>query len=229
MIEINTLYKLDIFKNINEKTLLKLCQCAIINCYMKNSHIFREREFCDQIYIVLSGKVAIYKTNEYGHKKVIFILDKGNFINEAQLDDLSSSVNCEAFESCEIISFNKEIFIEIMESDFELTKLVIKSLAKKSRRMYRQLKNSTSINIKKKLAAKLWKLSNDYGIKTNEGNLIDLVLSVTYLAEMFGTPRETISRALKILSEENLIIQKNKKIIVIDKDKLSKYFKGINN
>lgn len=227
MIEIEYLNKLNIFDGVKETSLRKLCECANIKCYMKNTHIIREREFCDQIFMIFSGKVAIYKTNECGNKKVIFILDKGNFINENQLDDLSSSINCEAFENCEVIAFNKEKFIEVMKEDFAFTKIVIDSLAKKSRRMYRQLKNTTSINIKKKLAAKLWKLSNDYGVNCSEGTLIDLILSVTYLSEMFGTPRETISRALKSLMEEGLIIQKNKKIIVIDRNKLASYFKGI--
>ena len=42
---------------------------------------------------------------------------------------------------------------------------------------------------------------------------------------MFGAPRETISRALKILNNEGLIINKNKKIIVPDRDKLVRFFK----
>ena len=44
---------------------------------------------------------------------------------------------------------------------------------------------------------------------------------------MFGAPRETISRALKILQENDLIIYEKKKIKIKDKDKLAKFFKGI--
>ena len=227
MIDIKQVNELNIFEGASEASIKALSEIGTLNCYLKNSHIFRERETVDNIYIVFNGKVAIYKINEDGHKKVVFILNRGTFINEAQLDNLTSSVNCEAFENCEILSFNKEKFMEIMAGDFKVTTIVINALAKKTRRMYRQLKNSTSINIKKKVAAKLWKFSNDYGVKVEEGTLIDLSMSVTYLSEMFGIPRETISRALKILSEKNLIIQKNKKIIVVDKDILAMYFKGL--
>ncbi|MGL4760873.1 MAG: Crp/Fnr family transcriptional regulator [Sarcina sp.] len=227
MIDKKELHELNIFESINESSMEMLSNVGVLSCYLKNSHIFREREVVDNIYIVFNGKVAIYKINEDGNKKVVFILNRGTFINEAQLDNLKSSVNCEAFENCEILSFNKEAFMRVMASDFKLTTIVINALAKKTRRMYRQLKNSTSINIKKKVAAKLWKFSNDYGVKIPEGTLIDLVMSVTYLSEMFGIPRETISRALKNLSEQNLIIQKNKKIIVVDKDMLAMYFKGL--
>ena len=58
---------------------------------------------------------------------------------------------------------------------------------------------------------KLWKLSKDYGVKVDKGTLIDLKISITYLADMFGTPRETISRALRQLQELELVIYENKK------------------
>ena len=37
-------------------------------------------------------------------------------------------------------------------------------------------------------------------------------ISITYLADLLGSKRETISRALKILLNENLIKYENKKI-----------------
>ena len=113
-----------------------------------------------------------------------------------------------------------------MKKDYELTKIVIDSLTIKVRRLYRQLKNSTPIKVEKKVAAKLWKLSKDYGIESEDGTLINLKISITYLADMFGAPRETISRALKILQEKDLIIFEKKKIVVIDMDRLASFFKG---
>ena len=79
--------------------------------------------------------------------------------------------------------------------------------------------------MKKELQQNYGKLSKDYGIEIEEGTLIDLNITVTYLADMFGAPRETISRSLKILKNEGLIINKNKKIIVLDREKLVKFFK----
>lgn len=227
MISREELKELEIFNDAKESSVKEICEVGEIRCYIKGKHIFRDKENIEDVYIVHKGKVALYKLNEYGQKKVVFILGKGSFINEVILDYQSTSINCEAFENCEILSIKKSKIEELMEKDFSITTLVVNSLAKKTRRMYRQLKNSTSLKIEKKVAAKLWKLSKDYGREIEEGTLIDLTLSVTYLSEMFGTPRETISRALKILVNEGLILQKNKKIIVIDKDNLSKYFKGL--
>lgn len=215
------------FSNLSKNTINLICESASVCTLEKGHHIFRDKDKINYIYIVLSGKVALYKLNEWAQKRVVFILGEGSIINAVILDDLRASINCEVFEMSEIISINKQDFIKIMKADFDFTKIVLKSLSIKVRRLYRQSKNAVPIKIEKKVAAKLWKLANDYGVKDSEGTLININLSITYLADMFGAQRETISRALKILQGEDLVIIKNKKIIVKDKDRLVKYFKGI--
>ncbi len=221
------LYKMELFDKVSEETKEALSEFGETKCYLKGSHIFMDKEKINKIYIVYSGKVALYKLNESAQKKIVFILGNNSIINAVVLDDIASSINCEVFEKAEILSFEKSRFEEVMKSDFELTKIVISSLTRKVRRLYRQLKNSTPIKVEKRVAAKLWKLSKDYGLKVENGTLIDLNVSITYLADMFGAPRETISRALKILQENDLIILEKKKIVVKNRDKLSKFFKGI--
>lgn len=224
---INIFKELGLFDKVNNETLSRLNDICYIRELKKNEHLFRDKEIINSIYIVKSGKVALYKQSESAQKKVIFILGKESIINEIIIDDLPSSINCEAFENAEIICFDRIKFIDIMKDDFELYKIIINSLAIKVRRLYRQSKNSIPIKVEKRVAAKLWKLSRDYGREVEEGTLIDLSITITYLADMFGAPRETISRALKILDNKGLIINKNKKIIIPDREKLIRFFKDI--
>ena len=219
------LSEFSLFSQVNKNTIFKLNEICFVKELKKGEHLFRDKEVIKNIYVVKSGKVALYKQSESAQKKVIFILGKDTIVNEVIIDDLPSSINCEAFEKAEILCFDRMLFLDIMKDDFELSKIIINSLAMKVRRLYRQGKNSIPIKVEKRVAAKLWKLSRDYGIEIEEGILIDLNITITYLADMFGAPRETISRALKILNNEGLIINKNKKIIVPDRDKLVKFFK----
>ena len=211
------LNEISIFSQINKDTLDKLNEICFIRKLKKGEHLFRDKELIKSIYIVKTGKVALYKQSESAQKKVIFILGEGTVVNEVIIDD--------SFEKTEVFCFDRNKFLEIMKDDFELSRVIINSLALKVRRLYRQGKNSIPIKVEKRVAAKLWKLSKDYGIEIEEGTLIDLNITVTYLADMFGAPRETISRSLKILKNEGLIINKNKKIIVPDREKLVKFFK----
>ena len=221
------LESLEIFNGVSKTSLNELRRYGEIRKYEAGSHLFRDKEDVTTLYVVVSGSVSLYKLNEGGNKRVIFILGKGKMINDVIIQDLPASINCEIFEEAHILSYDKYAFLNIMENDFVLSKNIICSLAMKVRRMYRQLKNATGvIRMEKRLAAKLWKLSKDYGIACDDGVIINMNISVTYLADLLGAKRETISRAIKILLSENLIIYDNKKIKVINQEKLSEFFKA---
>ncbi|MGL4849705.1 MAG: Crp/Fnr family transcriptional regulator [Clostridium sp.] len=227
MVNIEIIKRLEDFKNLKKSTLMKLSLYGDLLKVRKGEHIFRDKEVTNNIYILVSGKVALYKFSESSYKKIIFILGENQILNEVLIDDLPASVSCEVFEDCELISINKFDFLDIMESDFDLTKLVLTGLSKKLRRTYRQIKNSTPLKIEKRIAAKLWKLSKDYGVMEERGCRINIKISVTYLSEMFGMPRETVSRGINSLVKSGLIIKDNKEIIIVDRAKLSEYFKGV--
>jgi CRP-like cAMP-binding protein len=225
-IKIEDLDKIVILKGTKEETKKNFYDKCIIKNVSKKQILFREKEEINKVYILLRGKATIFKTGENGEKKIVYILNSGEALNEILIEIKTSVVGCEVFEDAIILEcFIKDI-LEIMESDFIFTKNIIGYMEKRIRRLYRQLKNTASIKIEKRLAAKLWKISKDFGVKSGEWTVINLSLSITYLSDMLGCPRETISRAMKILEKEELIKMENKTIYV-KKHELSNYFKGI--
>jgi CRP/FNR family cyclic AMP-dependent transcriptional regulator len=225
-ITINHLKNLLLFEGIDEKTLELIKEKTYIKNLKKGESLFSEREKVDNIYIVLEGKVTMYRLSEKGQKRVIFILNKGEIINEVIFDNITASINCEGFEDSEIMSIPKVNLFNIMQQNFKLTEVILCSMSKKIRRLYRQIKNTVPTKMDKRVAAKLWKLSKDYGVETQEGVLIDVKISITYLADMLGSSRETISRAIKELENLDMVKIKQRKFIV-NREKLSKYFKGV--
>lgn len=225
-VKISELMELTLFNSLKEDTLNRLCNICIKRSYKKGEHIFRDKELEQRIYVIYRGKVSMYKMNEHAQKRVIFILGRDKILNEVILDELSASISCECFEKSEVLCFDRKGFMDIMRDDFDLTTSIILSLSNKTRRLYRQLKNATPIKIEKRLAAKLWKLSKDYGVEDREGILINLNITMTYIADMFGATRETISRSMKILQESGFVKMRNKQIIILNRERLAEYFKS---
>ena len=225
-VTISQLKRLALFEGIDDKTLDLIRAIVLIKKLKKSQMLFAERQNIDNIYIVLEGKVTLYRLSEKGQKRVIFILNKGEIINEVIFDSLTASISCEAFEDSEIISIPKVDLLNAMQQDFKLTEIVLYSMSKKIRRLYRQIKNTVPTKVDKKVAAKLWKLSKDYGVETEEGVLIDVKISITYLADMLGSSRETISRAVKELEKMDMVKVQNRKFIV-NREKLNQYFKSV--
>lgn len=220
------LKNIDVFKNIKISTIEELTKKGSVFKLDKKEVLFHEGEIVENVYFLISGKVSIYKMNEFGERKIIFILNQGDMINEVLINNSTTAVACKAFEKSEIVKFNIDDFIGIMQTDFNLVKNILDSLEKRNRRLYRQLKNSTYIKIEKKLAAKLYRLNREFGVDKGEWRLLDVKgITMTYLADMLGCKRETLSRAMKMLQNNGLVKVKGKKIY-IKPEELSAFFKN---
>ncbi|ALP90989.1 Crp/Fnr family transcriptional regulator [Clostridium butyricum] len=225
-VKIEELKNLEMFNNISESTIGKILEESDVKEHRAGEILFEDKEDVSTVYFVLNGIVSLYKINECGQKKVIFMLGKGKIINEVIIKELPASINCEIFEDAVILGIKKEKLLNIMKEDFDLCKNIIISLSSKTRRLYRQLKNTpSSIKIEKRLAAKLYKLAKDYGVEHEDGIVIDMEISITYMADLLGSQRETVSRAMKVLQKNNLINYKSKKIIISNFEKLALFFK----
>jgi len=222
---LNNIRTIEAFMTLAPDTIEKLAVIATTVTLKKGETLFWEKDQVDAVYAVFSGKVAILRYSGNGQKRIFFILDSGALINEVVFDNLPVSVVAEAFENSEVMRFPKEALMSVMKEDFQLTQNIMCSMGKKQRRLYRQLKNTVPIKIDKKLAAKLWKLAKDYGVKEGDWARIELKITVTSLSHLMGSPRETISRALKTLIEEEIVKWDKKQLLVKEKDILA-YYRG---
>lgn len=226
-IKLDKFKNIKVFTNINNSSKKNLLKYSQVKRYKKGEHLFLDRDKVDTIYFIVDGIASLYKLNTSHDKKVIFIYGKGDILNEVILQKNMTSLNCELLSDCEILEIPATKLLEVMSCDFQLCRNIIDSMAFKIRRLYHQLKNtSNSVRLDKQIASKLWKLSRDFGVVTPEGIEINFNLSISYLADMLGSKRETVSRQLKILSEKNLIIVKRNRFVVVDRDNLLKYFRN---
>lgn len=223
------LYKLkdmDIFKNASNSTLSKLINAGKIKKYKKNDIICSDKKIVDYIFFILEGKAIIYNMTHNGNRKIIFILGSGKLLSFNVINDRLTSVFSEAIEKTQILSIERREFLKIIKHDFEFLKSIMSEYEKYIWRMGHQLKNTIgNIYIERRVAAKLWKLGRDFGIKTDEGILIDIEMTITFMADFIGAPRESTSRACKKLINEKLIKFENKKFIILNADKLAEYYK----
>ena len=217
---------IEVFKDIKESSKIELKKIIKERQLSIKEILFNERDIVDKVYFLKSGKISIFKMNENGERKIIFILRSGEIINEISFDNTkSTTIGCEAFDKAIILECKVKDFIKVMEEDFTLTKNILISTQNRNRRLYRQLKNSISIRIDKKLAAKLYRIGKEFGVCKGEWTLLNVNLTITYIADMLGCKRESLSRAMKILQDEKLVKIEGKKVY-IKKDELSSYFKS---
>lgn len=78
----------------------------------------------------------------------------------------------------------------------------------------------TVIDVRTRIARVLLRLTEQHGVPSDEGVLIDLKLTHQHLADMTGTARETVTKSLLGLQDEQLIRIDQRKILVCNIDRL---------
>lgn len=236
----DSLLSIPAFSSLKKETLKKLSESGDFKELKKGELLFFEKDIVNKIYIIVHGKISIFKYTQKAQRRVIYILGSGEFINEVIFDDLPASVNAEAFEKSLILKYNKKDFENIMKDDFQLTQNIISSMGKKTRRLYRQIKNTAPLGLDKKVAAKLWKLSKDYGISCNLNGFncsnysdecipwtgLNFNITITYLADMLGSSREAVSREMKKMEAAGYIKWEGKRLL-IKREEIRKFYRNI--
>ena len=203
--------------------LLRVSHCQE---YKVGETLFLEHSFCEEVYFVISGNVTVYKDNSDGKRKIIYLLGEGSFLNDTIIYEESekTSISCDAFTDVKTLIIPVKELKRLIIKYPDLAILIIKSLSKKTKRLYRQLKNTTTISMDKKIAAKLWKLSKDFGYEVKEFHGFTVKVNNTYLADMLGTNRETVSRGIKKLKELGLVKVENNAIFIL-KSKIKDFYR----
>ena len=226
MNKLKQLNQIKILDNIAPKTREKLMRVGCFQKVSKGTFLIRPREPITAVFFQITGKSVVYNLTHSGKRKILFILGGGELVNEHLFNSYHSSMYCETLDESVVFTVPVAEFSKLMAEDFELSKSMIEAQEKKMWRLSHQLKNTTScIPLERKLAAKLWKLSKDFGIPKEDGIEIDISMTITFLADMLGVPRETTSRACSALTENGLIRIQKKRITITDPVKMSMFFK----
>jgi CRP/FNR family transcriptional regulator, dissimilatory nitrate respiration regulator len=179
--------------------------------------IFLENQTASAFFIIVSGKVKIYKLSPSGDEHILHVQTKGDIIAEAAIFDLKTyPANCQALEQTELLRISRERFIEILRHNPELSLKMMASYSKRLRQFVHMVEDLTFRDIKSRLAKYL--ISNCTTEKDSVYCAMDL--SKKEIASLLGTIPETLSRTLDFLKKKNLISEKDKKIIILDLDKL---------
>lgn len=226
MVEKEAIMQISQINHLDEELAALLVKTGKIIEFPKGQVLMRQREPVDAVYFQLSGISMIYNLTHHGKRKILFLCGQGTLLNENIFNNYKASVYCETLESSKMLVIPVDEMGKLMKENFSLVKAIIEAQEKKIWRLGHQLKNTnSSIYLEKKLAAKLWKLSRDFGIDREDGREIDINLSVTFLADMLGVSRETTSRMFSILVGMGLVKQNKKRIIILDEKALSSFYR----
>jgi CRP-like cAMP-binding protein len=180
------------------------------------SVLFQEKDPAQYVFLLLKGSISLGRVHLRGKDFILKILNDQELIVEYQLFKPSPHYQfyAKTMTDCEMIFIKKEQFEEFIKNDPEAMSALVAWLS--TGYLKAQMKCQDLIMNGKKggLYSILIRLSNSYGIKTEDGILIDLPLTHQELANLTYGTREVIQRALKDLREKEIITYDNQKFTI---------------
>ncbi len=219
---LNILKNIPIFSHLSDEVIQKIIELQKTKKYKKGEIIFYEGDKGEAFFFVKSGKVKIYKTSLDGRDITLNILGEGSIFAEVTLfNDINYPATVEVLENSEIgMILNKDIEQMILNNTI-LALQIIKVLTKRLYRSQKTLKEMAFSDTYNRISRTLLDLCERHGKKTELGIEIDTAITRQDIANMVGTSRETVSRVISELKKEKILDTSSKKIIVMDKNKLT--------
>lgn len=188
--------------------------------FPKGTILFHEGDTGEDMYIINTGKVKIFKEIG-GNEKVLAMLGASDFFGEMSLlNKKPRSAGAEVTEDSKILVINNSTFDTMIRSNSEIALRIIRILAKRLEDADVQIANLMIKDSNQRVIVTLLKLAEG-GTKIDTG--IFLQLDVEKLTVTTGLEKNKVSEIVDRLNKNRLIELTNNGILVKNYDNLKKY------
>jgi CRP/FNR family transcriptional regulator, cyclic AMP receptor protein len=185
-------------------------QHAVARTYPKNTVVVSEGDRTDSLYIVVSGRVKVYVSDEKGKEIVLSESGPGEYFGEMVLDEGPRSASVMTLEPTQFLIVPKEDFQEFLAKSPDFALHLILKLIKRIRALTNDVKSLALMDVYGRVARLLLDLAKD-----RDGVLvIEDRPTQQEMANRIGASREMISRILSDLTRGGYIVAEGDRITI---------------
>ena len=193
----------------------------IITC-RKKQFIYSEGNHPFAVHFIVSGKIKAFKVTEFGKELITGIYTDGDFIGYTTvLEDTTYSDTAEALEDAELMVIPKEDFLQLINTDANVSKRFIKLLAKNVLENEEKLIAIAYQSLRKKVALGIIEVLDKFKIEV--GDKPEFIISRQDLSHVMGIANESLVRTLSDFKTEKLVDLKGAKIVILEEEKLRNF------
>ncbi len=204
-----------LFQGLSSHDMAALFSHSVVRTHKKNTVVIHEGDNSDSLYVILTGRVRVYLSDEEGKEVDLNILGAGEYFGElAAIDNFPRSASVVTLAECRFSVVSKKEFDSCLTKNPQIAVRIIDELSTRFRSMTENVKSLALMDVYGRVARTLINLAAE----SDEGKLvIKQKLTQQDLANMVGASREMVSRILKDLTRGGYITVKNKYITIQEK------------
>ncbi|MEX0602796.1 MAG: Crp/Fnr family transcriptional regulator [Bacteroidota bacterium] len=214
-----------IFSELGDPDLEKISKLGTRQKYKKGNIIVLEQEAGAALFVIVSGKVKVVRTDEDGREVILSIFGPGEFFGEMSLlDGLARSATVVATAKAELFMIHRREFLDLLAEFPSVAIALLAELTTRLRKADMQIKSLSLKDAAGRVANVLLMLADDVGVFRKGKVEIDELPLQQDMANMAGTSRETVSRMLHQFVDSGHIALQGNKIIINDFDAFRKTY-----
>lgn len=195
---------------LSESELRALSAQGVIKHYPKNAVIVSEGDDTDSFFILVSGRVKVYVSDEEGREVVLRALDPGEYFGEMSIDGHLRSASIMALEPARLIVIPHAKFRDFVRGHPEFAIYLIEQLIGRVRELTENVKSLALMDVYGRVA----RFMLDRAKPANGKLVIDEKLTQQDIASRVGASREMISKIFKELIAGGYISIHRKRITI---------------
>jgi CRP-like cAMP-binding protein len=206
-----------LFASLSEQEMHALCGRVSKRRFRRGELLFNEGDPCSGLYLVVSGKVRIFKLSPAGREQVLAVEGPGSSFAELPVFDGGKyPASASALEDTETLFISRKDFQSYCREHPDVTLKVLAVVGARLRRLVGIIEDLSFSTVRQRLISALLRASQESGSTTKHGVRVALTKSHQDLAAELGTVRELISRNLSRLQAEGLIEVDGRTIVIKD-------------
>ena len=199
---IGQIARIPLFQGLDRKHYDQLAMIVTDQVFQKGESIFDEEDEGTGFYVVISGRVKVFKLSPEGKEQILHIFGPGEPFGEvAVFTGKRFPASAEALEETRAFFFARKEFMDLIQRDPSLALNMLAVLSQRLRRFSGLIESLSLKEVPGRLAA--------YFLYLQEGKKggADLILEISknQLASLLGTIPETLSRILARMNREGFI------------------------
>lgn len=195
-----------LFSRLEETDREAIARLAIEREVPAGQTLFRQDQPAEGFYLVLEGKVKVYKLSPDGRQQILHVFGPGQaFAEAAMFAGGTYPAFAETLAESRVAFFPRDRFLRELGNNPALATGLIVSLAGLCHELAGLVEQLALSDVAGRLARYLAELAKRKGVALEDGNHVRLDLAKGELARRLGTAPETLSRALGKLQSMDLV------------------------
>jgi len=208
----DSLRYIPLFRGLPGNQIEELSKIAIRYSFGKGRIIFSENDEADGFYVLISGRVKIFKLSRDGKEQILHIIEAHEPFGEVPaFAGKRFPAHAEAIEDSITLFFPRDAIVLLIKNDPSLALNMLALLSQRLRQFTVLVEDLSLKEVPQRLAAYILLIK-----EREKTDCIELNINKKQLASLLGTIPETMSRILSKMVAKGLIDIEGKRIKLID-------------